>query len=667
MSRSEEDLKQIVAVIYYRLGIIKEKPDQLDQIWADLMRSNDYDQQARKISQDLAKKFERAFACMLGLHDSKTGEHKDNLVKLWRSSFDIILAKKNYLTREEEEDIKRIISEVVNDVFKQKSPELFPVVNNRQSGLDDTDKILEQIRVENTNQSANKSNNFSVETPSINQEISPPTIIVVNNELTEKYKSQSIYPDSQKLLPAPIPPLQIQPQPQRDMAPVADNLEQQVKSTPLDNNIYSPSNPENQQPSPQEVNLNTGIKWNYLPVPEGLDKHDEFYCKESKSTDGLKLIGARVRGKGHKHQGTNCDDWFDFSVSGNWTIIAVSDGAGSKNFSRVGAKASCEAAVKYLSQKLKNFIIQERDTKKYFSADLNRDKNWIFPGKDIESVQNFLHEAVQFAYNAVAQAATERSKQTEYYKILNKDLEVSDFSATLLLAVHTIVKAGGTNYNLVLTSQVGDGILAAVSCEGSLELLGKPDSGPYSGQTEFLTSKNKRQKENLLQKTFVFAGHLKALMVMTDGVADDYFPNDPNMLELYGDLVLNHVIQITKPNETDITQHLMKTQLGSIGGVREAKDKFQSKIVRVIDPTQKNEPSVARIYSVADYAKELGKSVHEVVASSALLAGGILNEQMCNECYKMQPEERLQLWLDSYYKKGSFDDRTLVILYREEG
>ncbi|GJD19114.1 hypothetical protein RIVM261_040700 [Rivularia sp. IAM M-261] len=622
MSRSEEDVKQIVAVISYKLGIIKEKPDQLDEIWADLMRSNDYDQQARKISQDLAKKFERAFACMLGLHDSKTGEHKDNLVQLWLSSFDVILAPKKCLTKEEEEDVKRIISEVINDVFEQKKPELFPVVKNRQFCLDDTDKILEQFKAENINQSVNEINIYPVEMPL---------------------------------------------QPQKDMAPVADNLEQQVKSTPLDNNIYSPSNLENQQPSSQEVHLNTGIKWNYLPVPEGLDKHDEFYCKQGKSTDGLKLIGARVRGKGHKHQGTNCDDWFEFSVSGNWTIIAVSDGAGSKNFSRVGAKASCEAAVKYLSQKLKNFIIQERNTKKHFSADLNRNKNWIFPAKDIESVQNFLHEAVQLAYNAVEQAATERGKQTEYYKIMNKDLEVSDFSATLLLAVYTIVKAGGTNYNLVLTSQVGDGILAAVSCEGSLELLGKPDSGPYSGQTEFLTSKNKRQKENLLQKTFVFAGHLKALMVMTDGVADDYFPNDPNMLELYGDLVLNHVIKITKPNEADITQHLMKTQLGSIGGVREAKHKFQSEIVRVIDPTQKNELSVVRIYSVADYAKELGKSVAEVVASSALLAGGILKEQMCNECHKMQPEEKLQLWLDSYYKKGSFDDRTLVILYREEG
>ncbi len=408
----------------------------------------------------------------------------------------------------------------------------------------------------------------------------------------------------------------------------------------------------------------TSAQWKYHPVQDVPDMHEEYSCKSSESPEKLKLIGARVRGKAHKHEGTNCDDWFEFGVSGNWTIIAVSDGAGSKKFSRIGAQVSCEAAVKYLSEKLKNFNLQERKTKENLTADLGRDANWGFLGEDIKSVQQFLHQAIEVAYKAVEQAAAERQGNPKYSEILNQEIQVSDLSATLLLAVHTTIKAEEKTYNLALTCQIGDGMIAAISMEGKLELLGKPDSGDYGGQTEFLTSKNKLESANLRQKTFVFPGNLRALMVMTDGVADDYFPYEPGMLALYGDLVLNQVIKIYKPQDTEINNELTKTRLGSLEGVKDAKDKFQSKIVRIIDPSQKDEPVM--ICSVDDYAKELGKSVLEVVDSPILLAAGILEEQMCNECHHKPPEEKLQLWLDSYYRRASFDDRTLVVLYREE-
>ncbi len=411
----------------------------------------------------------------------------------------------------------------------------------------------------------------------------------------------------------------------------------------------------------------TSAQWKYLPVQDVPDMHEEYSCKSSESPEKLKLIGARVRGKAHKHEGTNCDDWFEFAISGNWTIIAVSDGAGSKKFSRIGAQVSCEAAVKYLTEKLKDLNLQEREIEGNLTAYLGRDANWGFLGEDMKSVQQFLHQAIEVAYKAVEQAAAERQGNPKYSEILNQEIQVSDLSATILLAVHTTIKAKGKTYNLALTCQIGDGMIAAISMEGKLELLGKPDSGDYGGQTEFLTSKNKLQPANLLQKTFVFPGNLRALMVMTDGVADDYFPYEPGMLALYGDLVLNQVIQIYKHQDIEeINSELKNTRLGSFEGVKDAKDKFQSKIVRIIDPSQKDEAKEVSICSVDDYAKELGKSVLEVVDSPILLAAGILEEQMCNECHHKPPEEKLQLWLDSYYRRASFDDRTLVVLYREE-
>lgn len=404
-------------------------------------------------------------------------------------------------------------------------------------------------------------------------------------------------------------------------------------------------------------------QWNYLPVPnDELDKHDESYSKFVQSSEGIKLIGARVRGKMHKHNGTNCNDWFEFAVSGNWTIIAVSDGAGSGKFSRVGAKASCKAAVKQLATELGKYKIKDRDTKEALSTDLTLDANWSFPGEDIEFVQQALHKAIQMAYDAVKKEADERREKADYCIALgsNRKLDINDLSATLLLAVHTTVKAGKIEYSLILTCQIGDGMLAAISQEGTLKLLGKPDSG---GQIEFLTSINKLERNNLVQKTFVFPGNLKALMVMTDGVADDYFPNDPQILELYGDLVLNQVIGIRHPDDSEIKELLREIELPYLlNKVKELKPKFQSS-EQVITADGIKE---VKISYVDAYAKELGVSPQNVVASSALLWAGATGEPMCDECKDKPPEEKLRIWLDSYYQRGSFDDRTLVVLYREE-
>lgn len=403
-------------------------------------------------------------------------------------------------------------------------------------------------------------------------------------------------------------------------------------------------------------------QWKYVPIPEDEpDRHEEFDCQSDISPNGLKIIGARVRGKKHKHEGTNCDDWFKFAVSGNWTIIAVADGAGSKKFSRVGAKTSCEAEVAYLVKKLANHTISERETEEDLANDLKRNSDWAFPKPDIDFVQNALHEAIESAYDGLQKEADQRYKNTDYYKALgHKHIDIKDLSATLLLAVHTQISIAGELYDFVLTCQIGDGMLAAISQEGRLSLIGQPDSGEYAGQTEFLTSKNQLERNNLVQKTSFFPGKLKALMVMTDGVADNYIPPNPGMLELYGDLVLNGVINIAKPNPEDINYCLRTTQLPSLSEVQEKQSLFQDKVERIL-PENTNEPKSISLYSVAKYAGELGSSVKEVVESPALLAAVNLAESQ-----NYPPEKKLEIWLDSYYQKGSFDDRTLVILYRED-
>jgi hypothetical protein len=611
MSESEKKLQELIQLFGWKL-YLEPPSDEFKSKWENFIQDQKNQDLVLKICDSLGDLAKQSFINRFGLNTQKLSTNNQleisKINDLWTEFLDWLITDSK-LTRSEEESKLQTKKLWWQSILKQ---ELKPKVSA---------VIAEVIKshVENENKK---------------------TELLKSIETTQQIKTPS----------GPIAPWK--PEQEQPIISTNEPPQNDVKVT--------------EKKSSEKTTASIGI-WKYLPIPENEpEPHTEYDYQSAKLSEGLKLIGARVRGKMHKHEGTNCDDWFEFSVNGQWTIIAVSDGAGSKKLSRIGAKESCQAAVKYLSDTLKNHQIKERSTKEELSNDLQRNSYWKFPGADIEFVQKTLHEAMQKAYDAVENKANACRNLVPYYKVLgNREAEIKDFSATLLLAIHTTIKVGEESYNFVLTCQVGDGMLAAISQEGRLKLLGQADSGDYGGQTEFLTSKSKLEKNNLIQKTFFFPGNLKCLMVMTDGVADNYFPNDPGMLELYGDLVLNQIINISKFNESEINKQLLTTNLGTISGVRESKNNFQSTVERIIDPHQQNEPKNIIISSVADYAKELNKSVAEVVASPPLLAAGIMDEPMCEQCRDMSPAEKLLIWLDSYYQKGSFDDRTLVVLYQE--
>jgi len=397
--------------------------------------------------------------------------------------------------------------------------------------------------------------------------------------------------------------------------------------------------------------------WQYHPLPTGEpDRHAEFYAKAGISPSEYQLLGARVRGKKHKHDGSNCDDWFEFSTSGDWTIIAVSDGAGSKVFSRVGAKVSCQAAVRYLESALADCKLKKREN--WSANTFARDgTTGAFAEEDLETLQKALHEAMEVAYTAVEEAVAERLPYTAYYKSLNhREIEVRDLSATLLLAVQTVTKYKGVDYSLILTCQIGDGAIAAIDGNDETQLLSLPDRGEFAGETEFLTSPGTRERDYLMRKTFPFFRPLKALLVMTDGVADDYFPYPSRMLELYGDLLANQIVPFPQPNLGEVCDRISETSLGTLQAVEEAKAQFQSVVRRLTSP--EDEVRDVRICSIAKYAQALGCEIREIVRDRSLLAATFLGEEQ-KSC---PPEVQLQNWLDTYTIKGSFDDRTLVIL-----
>ena len=397
--------------------------------------------------------------------------------------------------------------------------------------------------------------------------------------------------------------------------------------------------------------------WKYLPVPEGVEKHSEFFKIANTSAEGFHILGARVRGKKHKHEGTNCDDWFEFGKIGPWTLFAVSDGAGSKKLSRVGAKVACQAAVRSLSESLKEHRLVERNT--WVAETFVRDeKTGAFNEPDLEKIQQALHNAILEAYEGTKKTAEELAGRTIYFKYLERDVEIDDLSATLLVAAHTAVKYKDRDYSFILACQVGDGMTAAIDNTGNLKLLGVADIGLHAGETDFLTSRRKWEN-SLAQKTYPFFRPLSALLIMSDGVADDYFPNDPGIRRLYADLILNSIIEVKGLAPDAKTEALAKTKLPTLDDVR------KTKFYTLVDTIGENGLHKVKVRTIEAYAEKLGLLLDEVLSSLPLLAAGAVNAEIDPICPETSAEQRLCTWLDTYQVRGSFDDRTLVVMYRE--
>jgi hypothetical protein len=385
-------------------------------------------------------------------------------------------------------------------------------------------------------------------------------------------------------------------------------------------------------------------QWLFRPVPASEpDPHPESAVVALKTADGGRLSGARVRGKKHKHEGTNCDDWFEAASAGGWTMIAVADGAGSRRLSRLGARVSCQRAVDTLNRELAKVRVTDRP-----SADalLKRDEaQTSFVDPEIAAVQRALSLALTAAHFAVESAADKLKGSTAHERLVGRAVAPEDLSATLLLAAHTTLRVGGSPHDLVLACQVGDGAAAVMDRRGKVHVLGVADSGAYSGETDFLTSRRQIDPANLHRRIVGHVGQLRAVMVMTDGVADDYFPSDPGLARLYADLVLNGIL----PPDT-----------AAVGTGGLAFDPADGRADGDVEVPAESGPLRVRLRSAATFASEQGVSPESLAASPAWLRAGAKGTPLLEQA--ATPEERLRLWLDAYQVRGSFDDRTLVVL-----
>lgn len=395
--------------------------------------------------------------------------------------------------------------------------------------------------------------------------------------------------------------------------------------------------------SDRDVTAHTAAMWKYNPVPESPEPYPESISGFAASA-GFSVTAASVRGKKHKHDGSNRDDSFAFEIIDGMAVAAVSDGAGSKAFSRIGAKAACEAVIKYSEIRLDAI---KRDFPN-FRKDLGGDIGSANFGNVCSQIAEMLRGSCAEAFAAVEAASEKRLEYPEFEAALDRKPELKDFSCTLLAAVFIPVETKNGREYLTASIQVGDGMIAAVDenaeVKNALIILGDADSGSFAGETEFITSEQFRNPESLMSRTKVRRGKLTSFLMMTDGVADDYYPNNPQLLRLVLDLKLNGIIP-----EADA------------GNSRDNAD------IAVPEPVSYPWVNDGDVLYALQYAKnvlsETGLTLEDLwknktLQKKASLSGfGIVHEKDC--------AEMLTVWLDNYVERGSFDDRTLLMINTE--
>jgi hypothetical protein len=401
-----------------------------------------------------------------------------------------------------------------------------------------------------------------------------------------------------------------------------------------------------QTPDPQKPRA-AGPQWNYRPVPKDEpDEHSEYDQCDRETTDGGLIVGARVRGKKHKHDGTNCDDWFAVELAGPWTIFAVADGAGSYRYSRVGASAACRKAAEVLAADLATVTARDRPSANGIDE---RDSAELFHDTELRDLQRRLYNAVQQAHVAVQDEAGKRKDSASHQRLVGRALKVEDFSSTLLLAIHTRVRVGRSEQSLVLACQIGDGNIVAVDVQGGVHPLSLPDSGEFSGETDFLTSKRQIEPTSVARKTFAWLGPLRALLVMTDGVGDDYFPAATEMARLYTDLAVNCILRPENGGGAEPVQLPPAFDLAAAG----------------LDVEAETQTAEGPVQVTLRQAERLTSALQTTPAALAASPGLLREAARDAGLLQYSPaSDRLRWWLDSYQVRGSFDDRTLVVLHR---
>ncbi|WP_207423345.1 PP2C family serine/threonine-protein phosphatase [Desertivirga brevis] len=228
------------------------------------------------------------------------------------------------------------------------------------------------------------------------------------------------------------------------------------------------------------------------------------------------ILASSKRGRSHANVGSFREDDFGYKdLQNGWSIIVVSDGAGSAKFSRKGSDIACRSVIEFFEEdssvkSLEEFdqILKEHNSK---------------TAADSQSKLNL------FVYNTLGRAAFNVHKKLEDFAS-KAGHTLKDLSCTLIF---TLFKKYETGYAF-LSFGVGDCPIAVLDKDLSkVTLLNWIDVGEFGGGTRFITMPEIFKNEKFATRfSFRQIKDFSYLMLMSDGVYDPKFVVEANLEDI---------------------------------------------------------------------------------------------------------------------------------------
>lgn len=226
------------------------------------------------------------------------------------------------------------------------------------------------------------------------------------------------------------------------------------------------------------------------------------------------IVVASKRGRSHANVGSFRDDDFAFAhfPENDWSVVAVSDGAGSAKCSRKGSELAVNGIVDYFRAGFTPELLAE------FDAVLKESQ-----GNEPAEAQKKISA---FAYKHLGGAALSIHKQLEEFAVKN-EIELKDLHSTLIFALFKKYDFG----YVVLTFGVGDCPIGVMNMQQTeIKLMNWLDVGEYGGGTRFITMPEIFSSDKFSSRIgFRIFDDFSYLFLMTDGIYDPKFVVEANL------------------------------------------------------------------------------------------------------------------------------------------
>lgn len=248
------------------------------------------------------------------------------------------------------------------------------------------------------------------------------------------------------------------------------------------------------------------------------DKNDPFSKPDNEAVAAKfldkNIVIASKRGRSHANVGSFREDDFAFKnfTETGWSILAVSDGAGSAKLSRKGSNLACNSVIQYFEENLKTENLKE------FDQVLVDHHNKVSE----ETSKKISH----FVYQNLSKAAHFAHQKIEEFAVKN-ETDLKNLHATLIFA---LVKKYDFGY-AVLTFGIGDCPIGLLNKDlTEIKLMNWLDVGDFGGGTRFITMPEIFQNDKFSTRFgFKLIDDFSYLMLMTDGIYDPKFVVEANL------------------------------------------------------------------------------------------------------------------------------------------